>query len=68
MCFRSNAGVLDNNHGFDNFARASMTVLAVFFQKNWSFLMMDCRCVGVEVGVEVRGRGGGGREGGKIWD
>ena len=34
VCFKSRAGMLDPNHGFDNFARASLTVIAVFFQKS----------------------------------
>ena len=41
VCFRSDAGTLDPNHGFDNFARASLTIVAVFFQKSWSLLMAE---------------------------
>ena len=41
VCFKSRAGMLDPNHGFDNFARASLTVIAVFFQKSWSTVMAE---------------------------
>ena len=33
--------MLDPNHKFDNFARASLTVIAVFFQKSWSTVMAE---------------------------
>jgi hypothetical protein len=51
VCFKSNAGWQDPNHGFDNFATASLTIIAVFFQKNWSGLMADC--VEISTGMEV---------------